>query len=99
VCREKRERRLCTTQGERERERWNDKFVHDIRRAELIASLVHDIRREEMICIDYFLGTQDFAYERGRDEAAARGLAAVGKLTEIVEVENETWQGAKFGVC
>ena len=43
--------------------------------------------------------TQDFAYERGRDEAAARGLAAVGKLTEIVEVENETWQGAKFGVC
>ena len=21
------------------------------------------------------------------------------KLTEIVEVENETWQGAKFGVC
>ena len=25
--------------------------------------------------------------------------AAVGKLTEIVEVENETWQGAKFGVC
>ena len=27
---------------ERERERWNDKFVHDIRRAELIASLVHD---------------------------------------------------------
>ena len=28
-----------------------------------------------------------------------RGLAAVGKLTEIVEVENETWQGAKFGVC
>ena len=20
-------------------------------------------------------------------------------LTEIVEVENETWQGAKFGVC
>ena len=82
-------------------------FVHDIRRAELIASLVHDIRREEMICIDYFLGTQDFAYlgtqdfayERGRDEAAARGLAAVGKLTEIVEVENETWQGAKFGVC
>ena len=60
---------------------------------------VRDIRREEMICIDYFLGTQDFAYERGRDEAAARGLAAVGKLTEIVEVENETWQGAKFGVC
>ena len=52
-----------------------------------------------MICIDYFLGTQDFAYERGRDEAAARGLAAVGKLTEIVEFENETWQGAKFGVC
>ena len=59
-----------------------------------------------MICIDYFLGTQDFAYERGRDEAAARGLAAVGKLTkivevetEIVEVENETWQGAKFGLC
>ena len=43
--------------------------------------------------------TQDFAYERGRNEAAARGLAAVGKLTEIVEVENETWQGAKFGVC
>jgi len=77
----------------------NMSFVHDIRRAELIASLVHDIRREEMICIDYFLGTQDFAYERGRDEAAARGLAAVGKLTEIVEVENETWQGAKFGVC
>ena len=62
-------------------------------------SHVHDIRREEMICIDYFLGTQDFAYERGRDEAAARGLAAVGKLTEIVEVENGTWQGAKFGVC
>ena len=67
----------------------------------------YDIRREEMICIDYFLGTQDFAYlgtqdfayERGRDEAAARGLAAVGKLTEIVEVENETWQEAKFGVC
>ena len=58
-----------------------------IRRAELIASLVHDIRREEMICIDYFLGAQDFAYERGRDEAAARGLAAVGKLTKIVEVE------------
>ena len=35
-----------------------------------------------------------------------RGFAAVGKLTEIVEVENETWQvenetwqGAKFGVC
>ena len=27
---------------ERERERWNDKFVHDICRAELIASLVHD---------------------------------------------------------
>ena len=26
-------------------------------------------------------------------------LAAVGKLTEIVEVENETWQGAKVGVC
>ena len=50
-------------------------------------SHVHDIRREEMICIDYFLGTQDFAYERGRDEAAARGLAAVGKLTKIVEVE------------
>jgi len=73
----------------------NMSFVHDIRRAELIASLVHDIRREEMICIDYFLGTQDFAYERGRDEAAARGLAAVGKLTEIVEVENETWQGAE----
>ena len=46
-----------------------------------------------------FLGNQDLAYERGRDEAAARGLAAVGKLTEIVEVENETWQGAKFGVC
>ena len=62
-------------------------------------SLVHDIRREEMIRIDYFLGTQDFAYERGRDEADARGLAAVGKLTEIVEVENETWQGAKFGEC
>ena len=85
----------------------NMSFVHDIRRAELIASLVHDIRREEMICIDYFLGTQDFAYlgtqdfayERGRDEAAARGLAAVGKLTEIVEVEDETWQGATFGVC
>ena len=65
-------------------------FVHDIRRAELIASLVHDIGREEIICIDYFLGnqnfaylgTQDFAYERGRDEAAARGLAAVGKLTD-----------------
>ena len=72
----------------------NMSFVHDIRRAELIASLVHDIRREEMICIDYLLGTQDFAYERGRDEAAARGLAAVGKLTKIVEVENETWQGA-----
>ena len=35
-----------------------------------------------MICIDYFLGTQDFAYERGRDEAAARGLAVVGKLTD-----------------
>ena len=69
-------------------------FVHDIRRAELIASLVHDIRREEMICIDYLLATQKFAYERGRDEAAARGLAAVGKLTKIVEVENETWQGA-----
>ena len=69
-------------------------FVHDIRRAELIASLVHDIRREEMICVDYLLGTQDFAYERGGDEAAARGLAAVGKLTKIVEVENETWQGA-----
>ena len=34
----------------------NMSFVHDIRRAELIASLVHDIRREEMICIDYFLG-------------------------------------------
>ena len=65
----------------------NMSFVHDIRRAELIASLVHDIRREEMICIDYFLGTQDFAYERGRDEAAARGLAAVGKLTKIVEVQ------------
>ena len=62
-------------------------FVHDIRRAELIASLVHDLRREEMICIDCILGTQDFAYERGRDEAAARGLAAVGKLTKIVEVE------------
>ena len=28
-----------------------------------------------------------------------RGLAAVGKLTEIVEVEDETWQGATFGVC
>ena len=24
---------------------------------------------------------------------------AAPKLTEIVEVENETWQGAKFGVC
>ena len=28
-----------------------------------------------------------------------RGLAAVGKLTEIVEAENETWQGSKLGVC
>ena len=26
-------------------------------------------------------------------------LIAAPKLTEIVEVENETWQGAKFGVC
>ena len=51
-----------------------------------------------MICIDYFLGLK-ISYERERDEAAARGLAAVGKLIEIVEVENETWQGAKFGVC
>ena len=65
-------------------------FVHDIRRAELIASLVHDIRWEEIICIDYFLGTQDFAYEK-RDEAAARGLATVGKLTKIVEVEAQVW--------
>ena len=56
----------------------NMSFVHDIRRAELIASLVHDIRREEMICIDYFLGTQDFAYERGRDEAARNGAMAHG---------------------
>ena len=24
---------------------------------------------------------------------------AAPKLTEIVEVDNETWQGAKFGVC
>lgn len=26
-------------------------------------------------------------------------LAAVGKLTKIVQVENETLQGARFGVC
>ena len=31
--------------------------------------------------------------------APEKWLAAVGKLTEIVEVENETWQEAKFGVC
>ena len=49
-----------------------------IRRAELIASLVHDIRREEMNCIDYFLGTQDFAYETGKDEAARNGAMAHG---------------------
>ena len=36
----------------------NMSFVHDIRRAELIASLVHDIRREEMICI---VGTSSLA--------------------------------------
>ena len=56
----------------------NMSFVHDIRRAELIASLVHDIRREETICIDYFLGTQDFAYETGKDEAARNGAMAHG---------------------
>ena len=26
-------------------------------------------------------------------------LIAAPKLTEIVEVEKETWQGVKFGVC
>ena len=31
--------------------------------------------------------------------APEKWLAAVGKLTEVVEGENETWQGAKFGVC
>jgi len=38
----------------------NMSFVHDIRRAELIASLVHDIRREEMICIDYLFERSEF---------------------------------------
>ena len=70
ICAPGKEGAAVMHDGGRERERWNDKFVHDIRWAELIASLVHDIRREEMICIselytrqcrsimiDYFLGT------------------------------------------
>ena len=43
ICAPGKEGAAVMHDGGRERERWNDKFVHDIRWAELIASLVHDI--------------------------------------------------------
>ena len=40
----------------------------------------------------------DFETESTTRKMTIQWIAAP-KLTEIVEVENETWQGAKFGVC
>ena len=50
----------------------NMSFVHDIRRAELIASLVHDIRREEMICIDYLFERSEFLIDTPNKKKYAR---------------------------